>query len=104
MIEKQVSDPMLGARERRRGTGTVSSNNICVIRSARPKDGKQGPGANGEGTEGDLPYRKGSVPLIKCLLVDWSNPSEWQTLALFKHQTGKNALADCYWPVPQKAK
>lgn len=104
MIEKQVSGPMLGARERRRGTGTVSTNNICVIRSARPKDGKQGPGANGEGTEGDLPYRKGSVPLIKCLLVDWSNPSEWQTLALFKHQTGENALPDCYWPGPQKAK
>lgn len=93
MIEKQVSGPMLGARERRRGTGTVSSNNICVIRSARPKDGKKGPGANREGTEGDLPYRKGSVPLIKCLLVDWSNPSEWQNLLLFKTSNGRKHIA-----------
>lgn len=93
MIEKQVSGPMLGVRERRRGTGTVSSNNICVIRSARLKDGKQGPRVNGEGTEGDLPYRKGSVPLIKCLRVDWSNPSEWQTLWLFKTSNGGKRIA-----------
>lgn len=93
MIEKQVSGPMLGAQERRRGTGTVSSNNICVIRSARPKDRKQGPGANREGTEGDLPYWKGSVPLIKCLLVDWSNPSEWPNLSLFKTSNGRKHIA-----------
>ncbi len=50
MIEKPSFRPHAGsAGEEERD---VSSNNICVIRSARPKDGKQGLGANGEGTKG----------------------------------------------------
>lgn len=44
MIEKQVWDPMLGAR-RRGGErwGAVSSKNICAIRSARPTGWDVGP-------------------------------------------------------------
>lgn len=59
---------MLGARRRGKGRGAVSSNNICVIRSARPTDREQGwdvgPGGDGKGvrTIGDARQRREDGP------------------------------------------
>lgn len=92
--------------ERRRGG---EGNGYCLLQQhlchsfCTSLRQKTRPGPKGRGGKRS-PTPKGSVPLIKCLLVDWSNPLEWQTFSPFKHQTAENALRNCYWPTLQKGK
>lgn len=81
---------MLGARERRRGMSPPTTSVSFVLHV--PKTENKAWERMGRGRR-DLPYRKGSVPLIKCLLVDWSNPSECQNLLLFKTSNGRTDIA-----------
>lgn len=64
--------------ERRRGG---EGNGYCLLQQHLCHSfctSQTRPGPKGRGGKRS-PTPKGSVPLIKCLQVDWSNPLEWQT-------------------------